>query len=114
MLSSEGWQHLFPNYSLPRQGGGDPKKICLACFLGVVSSEPHQHPRQHQRHLRIIGWLPGKRFPCAAIGKLSNAMGILAANLLRRLKFDEAAQGISRKLTVQTSLSAGQASRVER
>jgi hypothetical protein len=47
------------------------------------------------------------------IGKLANPIWILAPNLLRGLKLHQTAQGVSRKLTQQTSLSARQCGRFD-
>jgi hypothetical protein len=68
-----------------------PKDIGLKSFLGFLCTLINQHPGQHQRHLGIIGWLPGNRMPVTAICKLTNTIWVLSPYCFRTTELHQAA-----------------------
>ena len=91
--------------------GIQPGDVSAPDRFTIVASQFRQRPRQHQRHLRVVGRLPRDRVPRAAIRQLAQAIGITPANLLRRLELDQAAQGIAGQLSQHAALGALQHAR---
>lgn len=69
-----------------------PKQVCLTRLFRVIAPMLYQHPCQDQRHLGIVGRLPGNRPPSPAVRKLSDATRVFGTNLFQRVELYEAAQ----------------------
>src|SRR5439155_17023279 len=92
---------------------GQPVAVAVEHLLGVVARFAREAAREGERHLAVVGRLPGDGVEHAAVGEAAYALRIRLGDLARALELHQRPQAVADHLAEERALGTREPLRID-